>query len=89
MKAVQVKTELIDWLKEERGKGYARWGLIELGGMKWLIRVCVTGDIYYGGLFFIGCFGGRTAEKRVLFPIWRCIFWRERGVRRQEEKNFP
>ena len=51
MKAVQVKTELIDWLKEERGKGYARWGLIELGGMKWLIRVCVTGDIYYGGLF--------------------------------------
>ena len=51
MKAVQVKTELIDWLKEERGKGYARWRLIELGGMKWLIRVCVTGDIYYGGLF--------------------------------------
>ena len=52
MKAVQVKTELIDWLKEERGKRLCPgWGLIELGGMKWLIRVCVTGDIYYGGLF--------------------------------------
>lgn len=51
MEMLRQKEKIIEWMKENAGVGYGNWSIANIGGIKWVIKICAVDDFYYGALF--------------------------------------